>query len=306
MATMTEQTPSGERPTADQAWRMFRLRNGRTLDEAIRELAAWNVAHKDPTVDEQNLLCIAEGLLELVRLGAVVYMDSEAIEADLYGTVEADPAAHGAAKPLAERKSPRPRDALRAADRVVMQDVFDRYSITDVRVFGPAANGTDEPGSELNLLFRGPESFSGFKMVDLADDLEAVLGVPVNLVSSHPVNRGWLMDHYRATALPLDDLLQRLQRASEDADPSREPQPSPPEDDALVDTDVQVIESLDLPAEFTAAQRWWSEWDPERGTVRRFNLDPRSGNIDALLTALRKHHADGQIIEIWTYSQVRP
>ena len=95
-----------------------------------------------------------------------------------------------------------PSDALREVDRDALQAVFDRHQITDVLVSGPTAFGADEPGNDLDLLFSGPETFSLFTLVDLTDDLETLLGVPVNLVSNHPVNRGWLMDHYRAAAPP--------------------------------------------------------------------------------------------------------
>ena len=197
----------------------------------------------------------------------------------------------------------RPSDALRAVDRDAMQAVFDRYQVVDVLVTGPTASGIDAPGSDLDLLFSGPETFSLLALVDLADDLETLLDVPVNLVSNHPVNQGWLMDHYRATALPLNDLLQRLDRRAP-ADPGTSPpaQPSGPGEAPLDDAEIQAgIDALDLPAEFTARQSWWSEWDPDRGTVSRFNLDPDTGDIGALLAALRRHHADGHIIEVTIY-----
>lgn len=189
-------------------------------------------------------------------------------------------------------------------DRDALQAVFDRYQVVDVLVSGPTASDADEPGEALDLLFSHPEDFSGFTMVDLTDDLKALLGVPVNLVSNHPVNRGWLMNHYRAIARPLNDLLDRLdQRAPVNPGTSPPVQASGPGAEAPLDNaEVQAgIDALDLPAEFTARQSWWSEWDPDRGTVSRFILDPDTGDIEALLTALRRQHADGHIIEVTTY-----
>ena len=184
-----------------------------------------------------------------------------------------------------------------------MQAVFDRYQVVDVLVTGPTASGTDEPVSDLDLLFSGPDTFSLFTLVDLTEDLEALLGVPVNLVSNHPVNQGWLMDQYRAAAVPLDDLLQHLdQQAADDPGASPASLPSAAGEGPLDNAEIQAgIDALDLPAEFTARQSWWSEWDPDRGTVHRFNLDPDTGDIDTLLAALREHHADGHMIEVTTY-----
>ena len=202
----------------------------------------------------------------------------------------------------------RPSDALRAVDRDAIQAVFDRYQIVDVLVTGPTASGADEPGNDLDLLFSGPETFSLFTLIDLTDDLETLVGVPVNLVSNHPVNQGWLMDQYRATAVPLDNLLQHLdQQAADDPGALPASQPSAAGEGPLDNAEIQAgIDALDLPAEFTARQQWWSEWDPDRGTVDRFNLDPGTGHIDTLLAALRERHAQGHTIEVTTYPQASP
>lgn len=201
----------------------------------------------------------------------------------------------------------RPSDALRAVDRDAMQAVFDRYQVVDVLVTGPTASGADQPGNDLDLLFSGPETFSLYTLVDLTGDLETLLGVPVNLVSNHPVNRGWLMDHYRATGVPLDDLLQHLdQQAADDPGTSPASQPSAAGEGPLSDTEIRArIDALDLPAEFTARQSWWSEWDPQRGTVSRFILDPDTGHIEALFAALRERHGDDHVVEVWTYPKAQ-
>lgn len=290
---------------SEQTWRKVLLRGGMPLDEAAQHLSALHSAKETLTGEGQHLLGIAEGLLELVRLGAAVYMDSEAIEADLYGA--AGPDTTGPAVERAGQKPSRPSVALRAVDRDALQVVFDRYLVVDVLASGPTASGADEPGNALDLLFSHPENFSGFIMMDLADDLEALLGVPVNLVSNHPVNRGWLMEHYRASAIPLEDLLDRLDQLAP-VDPGTSPpvQPSGPREDPLDNAETQAgIDALDLPAEFTRRQSWWSEWDPERGTVSRFNLDPDTGDIEAFFAALRERHGDGHVIEVWTYPRAQ-
>ena len=164
----------------DDPFHYVRLANGMRVNEAARYLADLHSTKTALTPSEQELLAVAEGLLELVRQGTTVFMDSAAIEADLYDTALPE-------APTATR--PRPSDALRTCDRAALQVIFDRYGITDVQVFGSVARGADQPGSDLDLLFFGPDNFSAFTMIDLADDLEALLGVPVDLVSNHPTTR---------------------------------------------------------------------------------------------------------------------
>ena len=76
-----------------------------------------------------------------------------------------------------------------------------------MRVFGRAAKHEDIPGDPLELLFRGPDLFSGFTLVDLKSDLDDLVGVDVELVSNHPDNGGPTMDFIRASAVPLEHVL---------------------------------------------------------------------------------------------------
>lgn len=171
-----------------------------TVDDAIRYLAEY--ANKEAlALSERELLAVAEGLLDLVRQGATIYMDSAAIEADLYGTPAAD---------AAPETRPRPSDALKSSDQAALQSTFNRYGITNVQIFGSVAKGTDQPGSDLDLLITTPERFSLFTMIDLADDLEALLGVPVDLVTNDPRNHSDTMDAIRAAAIPLVEVLGHL------------------------------------------------------------------------------------------------
>lgn len=112
----------------------------------------------------------------------------------------------------------------------------------------------------------------------------------------------------RAAATPIDDLLDRLDEQSAD-DPGAAPlvPPSPTGEGPLDAAEIQAgIDALDLPAEFTARQRWWSEWDRDRGTVSRFDHDPDIGDIESLVAVLRQRHADGHVIEICTYRRSSP
>ncbi len=202
---------------ADQSSRKISLRGGMTLDEAARHLSALHSA-KDLTDKEQHLLGIAEGLLDLVRLSASIYMDSEAIEADLYGTTQPDE--ESPTVPLSEAEP--------------------------IRYECPTLTGKDRI-------------------------------------------------HYQV--LCAEALL---------PEPVREHDPDACTHRQRKDLDRAHIDALDLPAEFTAQQSWWSEWDPDRGTVHRFNLDPDTGDLRALVPALGRHHANGHIIEVTAYLKASP
>ena len=70
-------------------WGTIRLRNGLSLEEAAQRLRTL----QEPPVllcpDAGELLDIAVGLMEILRLGWTVWMDSDAIAADLYAEVSA-------------------------------------------------------------------------------------------------------------------------------------------------------------------------------------------------------------------------
>lgn len=59
-----------------------------------------------------------------------------------------------------------------------------RYGVARLEVFGSTARGTDAPGSDIDLLYTLlPGVRLGWEVVDLADELEAVIGRSVDLVS---------------------------------------------------------------------------------------------------------------------------
>jgi predicted nucleotidyltransferase len=72
---------------------------------------------------------------------------------------------------------------LLAQNRQRIIDVAARHHASNVRVFGSAARGSDTPTSDLDLLVRFEPSSSLFDLVDLADELEALLGLKVDVVS---------------------------------------------------------------------------------------------------------------------------
>jgi predicted nucleotidyltransferase len=66
-------------------------------------------------------------------------------------------------------------------DRIA--EVCRRYGITELSVFGSVARGEDTPRSDVDLLYvLAPDATLGWDIVDLRDDLEEILGRPVDLV----------------------------------------------------------------------------------------------------------------------------
>ena len=76
-----------------------------------------------------------------------------------------------------------------------------RHHATDVRLFGSAARGDDTAMSDVDLLVRFEEGSSLFDLVALAEDLEEILGIHVDVVSE-----GGLRGHHqeiRRDAVPV-------------------------------------------------------------------------------------------------------
>jgi predicted nucleotidyltransferase len=75
----------------------------------------------------------------------------------------------------------RPSDALK--DRVeAVRAVIARYPFENPRVFGSVARREDAEGSDLDLLVDPRGKASYFDLAALQDELEALLGVSVDLV----------------------------------------------------------------------------------------------------------------------------
>ncbi|MFZ1410279.1 MAG: nucleotidyltransferase domain-containing protein [Micropruina sp.] len=70
-----------------------------------------------------------------------------------------------------------------------LREVCQRYGIIRLEVFGSSARGTAGPGSDIDLLYTlAPGVRLGWEIEDLASELEAVLGRPVDLVSRRALN----------------------------------------------------------------------------------------------------------------------
>lgn len=67
--------------------------------------------------------------------------------------------------------------------RNAMREAVTRFRTANLRVFGSVLHGTDQDGSDLDLLV---DALPGATLLDLGglqDDLESLLGIPVDLMT---------------------------------------------------------------------------------------------------------------------------
>jgi predicted nucleotidyltransferase len=84
-----------------------------------------------------------------------------------------------------------------------LRDVCERYGVASLEVFGSAARNQDRQDSDIDLLYvLKPHARLGFRLFDLEDELAALLGRPVDLVSRKSVNR-YIREQVLAEARPL-------------------------------------------------------------------------------------------------------
>lgn len=75
-----------------------------------------------------------------------------------------------------------PTGRLVAARRDQMREVLERHGVRNARLFGSVARGDDHDGSDLDVLVDFAPRTSLFTILRIQDELEAILGVPVDLV----------------------------------------------------------------------------------------------------------------------------
>lgn len=129
--------------------------------------------------------------------------------ADLSGVVQPNIAAYenGTRRPshkmLARlRAAARPRPSvLLAMHRSEIHQVASAHKALDIRVFGSVARGDDRPGSDVDLLVRFAPDASLFDQAGLAQAIEDILGVHVDVVSEGGLRSGH--DEVRAQARAL-------------------------------------------------------------------------------------------------------
>ncbi|MCC2318800.1 helix-turn-helix domain-containing protein [Cellulomonas chengniuliangii] len=94
----------------------------------------------------------------------------------------------------------RPSEAL-AAHRDEVRDAIARHHGTDAKVFGSVARGSDDVGSDLDLMITFPPGADLFDVIDLTDELEQITGVPVDVISGRAAGR--VMEHAKRDAVTL-------------------------------------------------------------------------------------------------------
>ncbi len=70
-------------------------------------------------------------------------------------------------------------DTLTAQKQLLLQ----KYGVTRLGIFGSVARGQATPQSDVDVIVEMPPDL--FQMVHLRDDLEEILGVPVDLIRLH-------------------------------------------------------------------------------------------------------------------------
>ena len=90
---------------------------------------------------------------------------------------------------LAAAATPQPSVVL-ARHRTAVRRIAERHKAAEVRVFGSVARGEDRPGSDLDLLVRFLPEASLFDQVGMAQEIEDLLGVRVDVVSEGGLTPG--------------------------------------------------------------------------------------------------------------------
>jgi uncharacterized protein len=83
--------------------------------------------------------------------------------------------------PLGRKVRSRRRDLVTAAAG---------HGITHLRVFGSVARGSDRPDSDVDLLVDLPPGMSLFGLARAQDELEAILGAPVDMIPAGDLKPG--------------------------------------------------------------------------------------------------------------------
>jgi uncharacterized protein len=93
------------------------------------------------------------------------------------------------------------RRALAEAKRNEINEVVRRHKGRSIAVFGSVARGDDGPDSDIDFLVEFEQGSSLFDLMAVEEELEALLGVPVDVVSAGGLKER--DDHIRREAVPL-------------------------------------------------------------------------------------------------------
>jgi len=87
-------------------------------------------------------------------------------------------------------------------NRALIREVASRYRVANPRVFGSVLHGDDKDGSDIDIVVDTMPGTSLFDLTGLQAELEEVLGVPVDVVTSTGLHR-FIRDEVLAEAQPL-------------------------------------------------------------------------------------------------------
>ena len=76
-----------------------------------------------------------------------------------------------------------------ARNRAAVVATVGRYPVANLRIFGSVARGDDDETSDLDLLVDALPGLTLFKLGGLQSELEALLGVPVDVVLADGLHR---------------------------------------------------------------------------------------------------------------------
>jgi predicted nucleotidyltransferase len=86
--------------------------------------------------------------------------------------------------------------------RSAVRDVVGRFRTANPRVFGSVLRGTDQDGSDLDLLVDALPGATLFDLGGLLEELQDILGVPVDLLTPDDLPPRF-RDHVLAEAIPV-------------------------------------------------------------------------------------------------------
>jgi predicted nucleotidyltransferase len=84
--------------------------------------------------------------------------------------------------------------------RDAIVEIVERHHACNPRIFGSAARGSDREGSDLDLLVDPLPGMSLFDIGGIIEELENLLGVPVDVVTPNGVGAGiseWVLSDLR-------------------------------------------------------------------------------------------------------------
>jgi predicted nucleotidyltransferase len=85
------------------------------------------------------------------------------------------------------------------AHRDAIHEIASRHRVVSVSVFGSVARGDDGPGSDIDFLIDFQPGATLLDLMHLEDDLQALLGCPVDVVSARGLKQR--DDHIRREAV---------------------------------------------------------------------------------------------------------